>query len=97
MPNQYDYSLEFFDRFYRPEYSTILVVGDVSSEEVNALSEKYFGMWKRGDYQPEIPQEPEQTVTRYAHIQNANFPPYLSLNYKSPGFSIETKDNATLD
>lgn len=97
MPNQYDYSLEFFDRFYRPEYSTILVVGDVTSEEVNALSEKYFGMWERGSYEPEIPQEPTQTATRYAHIQNANFPPYLSLNYKSPGFSNETVDIAALD
>jgi len=97
MPNQYDYSLEFFDRFYRPEYSTILVVGDVTSEEVNALSEKYFGMWERGSYQPEVPQEPEQSSTRYAHVQNANFPPYLSLNYKSPGFSTDAKDNAALD
>lgn len=97
MPNQYDYSLEFFDRFYRPEYSTILVVGDVTSEEVNALSEKYFGMWERGSYQPEIPEETTQTTTRYAHVQNHNFPPYLSLNYKSPGFSNETLDNAALD
>jgi zinc protease len=31
MPNQYDYSLEFFNRFYRPEYSTIIVVGDVTA------------------------------------------------------------------
>ena len=28
MPTLYDYSLEFFDRYYRPEYVTILVVGD---------------------------------------------------------------------
>ena len=29
MPNQYDYSLKFFDRYYRPEYTTIVVAGDV--------------------------------------------------------------------
>lgn len=74
-----------------------MVVGDVTSEEVDALSEKYFGMWERGSYAPEIPQEPTQTTTRYAHIQNANFPPYLSLNYKSAGFSNETIDVAALD
>ncbi|MBL0096488.1 MAG: insulinase family protein [Bacteroidetes bacterium] len=33
MPNQYEYSIEFFKRFYRPEYATILVVGDVTSEK----------------------------------------------------------------
>jgi len=46
MPNQYQYSLKFFDRYYRPEYSTIVVVGDVTAEKVNMLAEKYFGKWK---------------------------------------------------
>ncbi|MCB0744796.1 MAG: insulinase family protein, partial [Ignavibacteriae bacterium] len=40
MPNQYDYSLEFFKRYYRPEYCTIVVVGDVTPEQVVSLSEK---------------------------------------------------------
>jgi zinc protease len=96
MPNQYDYSLRFFDRFYRPEYTTILVVGDVTPQQVNQLAEKYFGDWKRGNYTPRIPVEPEQTETRYAHVQNTNFPPYLSLNFKSPEFNPEVKDNAAL-
>src|SRR5204863_7679439 len=29
MPNQYGYSLEFYNRFYRPEYTTIILVGDL--------------------------------------------------------------------
>ncbi len=96
MPNQYDYSLKFFDRFYRPEYTTILVVGDVTPERVEQLTEKYFGQWEQGDYQPDIPEEPEQTETRYAHVQTGNYPPYLSLNYKSPAFDPRSKDNAAL-
>ncbi len=32
MPNQYEYSLSFFDRFYRPDNSALLVVGDVQPE-----------------------------------------------------------------
>ena len=97
MPNQYDYSLTFFQRFYKPEYCTILVVGDVKPEQVNKLAEQYFGSWKRGNYKPEIPQDPEQKETRYAHIENPNFPPFLQLNYKSPAFNDKTKDNAALD
>jgi len=96
MPNQYEYSLTFFDRFYRPEYSTILVVGDVTPEMVNGFAEKYFGNWERGSYIPEIPLEPEQTETRFAHIQNAHFPPYISLNYKSPAFDPDNKESASL-
>src|SRR5687768_18110486 len=30
---QYEYSLSFFRRFYRPENSTLLVVGDVKPED----------------------------------------------------------------
>ena len=97
MPNQYDYSLTFFDRFYRPEYSTILVIGDAMPEQVNMLAEKYFGDWKTGNYVPQIPVEPDQKQTRYAHVKAPNFPPYIQLNYKSPAFSIKTKDCAALE
>ncbi|WP_187263042.1 M16 family metallopeptidase [Pontibacter beigongshangensis] len=97
MPNQYDYSLKFFDRFYRPEYTTIIVVGDVTPERVNALSEEYFGSWERGSYQPDIPVEPKQARTRHAHVKQTGFPPYLSLNYKGPAFSDKNKDLPALN
>src|SRR5690242_9513444 len=57
MPNQYKYSLKFFERYYRPEYTTILVVGDVQAKATRALVDKFWGEWKRGSYQPEIPKE----------------------------------------
>jgi zinc protease len=97
MPNQFDYSLEFFKRFYKPEYTTILVVGDVKSDQVNQLAEKYFGEWERGTYQAAIPTQKEQLETRYTHLKQENFPPYLSLNFKSPAYDAQSKDNAALD
>ena len=97
MPNQYEYSLEFFRRFYRPEYSTIIVVGDVTPEQVQALSEKYFSAWKRGDYVSQIPTEPAQTAPRYVHIQKPGFPPFLDLNFKGPAFSDKEIDMPALD
>ena len=96
MPNQYQYSLKFYKRFYRPEYCTIVVVGDVTQEKVNALSEKYFGKWQRGDWAPEIPTEPEQKETRFTHVKNGETLPFLSLNYKGPGFSDKTIDIPSL-
>lgn len=97
MPNQYEYSLSFFDKFYRPEYCTVLVVGDVTHEQVMKLSEKYFSNWKRGKYSAEIPVEPPQSETRYTHVKNGDVPPVLSLNFKGPGFSVDNIDLPVLD
>lgn len=97
MPNQYNYSMKFFDRFYRPEYCTILVTGDVTPEQVKGLSEKYFGNWKKGSYTADIPVEPPQNGTRYTHIKNGDVPPVLSLNFKGPAFSDTEKDGPALD
>jgi zinc protease len=97
MPNQYDYSLTFFDRFYRPEYTTIIVVGDVKQADVNRYAEKYFGNWKRGNYKPSIPQDAPQKETRFAHIKNTGFPPYVGLYFKGPAFSDKAIDLPALN
>ncbi|MCX6998110.1 MAG: pitrilysin family protein, partial [Kiritimatiellaeota bacterium] len=97
MPDQYDYSLEFFRRFYRPEHTTIIVVGSVTPGKVDALAARYFGAWPRGQYASRIPPEPAQSEARYTHVPQAGFPPFLSLNYKGPAFSDTDMDVPTLD
>src|SRR2546426_11390867 len=57
MPNQYNYSLQFYNRFYRPEYTTIVLVGDVNRDQTAALTKKYFGEWKHGSYVPDRSEE----------------------------------------
>ena len=98
MPNQYAYSLEFYKRFYRPEYTTILIVGDVTRERALELTKKYFGGWKHGSYVPDIPAEPPQTESRTAHV---DWPsptlPWLAIAFKGPAYSDDTKDKAALD
>jgi zinc protease len=98
MPNQYQYSLEFYKRYYRPEYTTVVVVGDVTQARALELTKKYFGDWKRGNYVPQIPTEPEQTEARTAHI---DWPtptnPYLAVAFRGPAYSDEKKDKAALD
>jgi zinc protease len=97
MPNQYSYSLEFFDRYYKPEYSTVIVVGDVTHNKVVELSEKYFGEWQPGAYNSIVPEEPVQKETRAVHLQDASVPPVLSLNYKGPAFNDSGVDSPALD
>jgi len=97
MPNQYEYSLKFYKRFYRPEYCTVVAVGDITQDKVNALAEKYFWKWERGNYVADIPVEPTQQETRYTHIKNGDTPPYISLNFKGPAFSDNSVENPALD
>ena len=98
MPNQYDYSLKFFDRYYRPEYTTILVVGDVKPKPVRQAVEKYWGEWKHGSYKPQIPAETPQEAPRTAHV---DWPsptlPMLEIAFKSPAYSDTNRDSAALD
>ena len=98
MPNQYAYSLEFYKRFYRPEYTTVLLVGDVTRERALEMTKKYFGGWAHGSYAPSIPAEPAQTASRTAHVDWASPTlPWLAVGFKGPAYSDETKDKAALD
>lgn len=98
MPNQYAYSLEFYKRFYTPEYATVLLVGDVTRERALELTKTYFGGWARGSYKPEIPAEPPQTAPRSAHV---DWPsptlPWVAVAFKGPAYSDESKDKPALD
>ncbi|HKR02774.1 MAG TPA: pitrilysin family protein, partial [Pyrinomonadaceae bacterium] len=98
MPNQYDYSWQFYNRYYRPEYTTVVVVGDVQRQQILGMVNKYFGDWKRGNYVPQIPSEPAQDAPRQAHV---DWPsptlPYLVVAYRGPAYSDESKDKAALD
>jgi zinc protease len=98
MPNQYDYSLQFFQRFYRPEYTTVIIVGDVTRERALELTKKYWSDWKRGDYKADIPDEPPQNEARTAHIDwDAPTLPHLVVAFHAPRYSDQSKEFAALD
>jgi len=98
MPNQYEYSLKFFDRYYRPEYTTIVVAGDVDAKQIRALVDKFWGNWKRGNYHPDIPVEPVQQGPRE---NNIDWPsptlPLIEIAFHGPAYSDTDKDWAALD
>ena len=98
MPNQYEYSQEFFKRFYRPEYTTVVLVGDVTQARALDLTKKYLGEWKRGDYTAKIPAEPKQTEPRKAHIDWPSLTlPIVAVAFRGPAYSDVDKDKMALD
>jgi zinc protease len=98
MPNLYDYSRQFFSRYYRPEYTTIIVAGDVTPERVRPLVEKYWGNWKRGDFRPQVPNENVQNEPKEARL---DWPtptlPWIAVSFHGPAYSDTRKDQAALD
>jgi len=98
MPNQYDYSWEFYKRYYRPEYTTIVLVGDVKREQALAMVKKYFGDWKRGNYTPEIPREDDQKEPRENHVDwPSETLPLVYVAFRGPAYSDNQKDKTALD
>ena len=98
MPMMYDYGLRFFDRYYRPEYTTVSIIGDITGEEALPLVRKYWGGWERGTYAPEIPPEPPQDAPKEVeHLFHAPTLPIASISFHAPAYDDELIDSAVLD
>ena len=98
MPEHYDYSVEFYDRYYRPENCFIVVVGDFDPTDRERLAEQYYGLWEPGDFEPTISGEPPQTEERTAEITWPNPTlPWMTIAYHAPAFSDETIDMPAMD
>lgn len=98
MPNQYAYSKVFFDRWYRPEYTTIIVVGDVNDAAVKPMVEKYWGQWAHGTYKADIPREPAHDKARRNHVDwPTDTLPMVVVAHRNSGYLDDVKDHAALD
>jgi zinc protease len=99
MPNQYAYSKVFFDRWYRPERTTIIVAGDVEPRKAIAMVEKYWSKWQRGSYKSEVPAEPARTGKGavYRHVPWATPTlPMVMVAFHAPAFSDKNREQAAL-
>jgi zinc protease len=98
MPNEYEYSKLFFQRWYRPQFTTVIVAGDVTPEQVLPMVEKYWGNWKAGETKPaEIPDEPEPRAPQYVHVPwSSDTLPWVTVGYLGPAFDENSKDLAAM-
>ena len=93
MPEGYDYSHAFFQRYYRPENATVVIAGDVEPERTLDLVERYFGGWAPGAEPAEIPQEPAPQGPVYEHVDwPSETPPWVVVAFHGPG-AYPTPDN----
>jgi zinc protease len=98
MPNQFAYSRQFFDRYYRPDNVILLVVGDVTPGQVMPLVEQHYGAWTAGPARPAVPSEPPQTREKRATVpwKGASLPMLLA-GFHVPAFSPTDIDWAAIE
>jgi zinc protease len=99
MPNEYAYSKVFFERWYRPQYTTVIIAGDVAPDRVLPLVEKYWGGWKAGTAAPAaIPPEPPPDGPQYVHVPwTSDTLPWVTVAFPGPAFDENGKDSAAVE
>jgi len=98
MPNQIAYGQKFFQQFYKPEYVSLVIVGDVDPEATMEMVEKHWGNWQKGDFVSEIAPEPKQEAAKYVHEKFDGLPGHwLLVSYKGSDWQPKKKDRAALD
>ena len=98
MPQQYDYSLRFFTRWYRPDNAALVVVGDVDPEAVFGLARRRWEAWRAGAATLVTPVEPEQDAERVAHVPwSTPTLPLIALAFHAPAFDAEDVRGRALD
>jgi|WetSurMetagenome_2_1015567.scaffolds.fasta_scaffold41736_2 zinc protease len=92
MPEGYDYSISFRDRYYRPENCVLLLSGDFDRARAEQLIRKYYSPWKRGYVPPQIKPEPPQKAPREATVAFLGRTlPILTVAWKGPAWSATDK------
>lgn len=98
MPGHYDFSLEFFRQWYRPDNAFVVVTGDVRPEDVIDLAGRHWGSWSGSAAGVEVPEEPPQTEERRARVA---WPtptlPLATLAWRVPAFRADDVDARALD
>jgi len=98
MPDQMEYSKQFFNRWYRPEKTSVIIVGDVDPEATFDLVERYWGSWARGDYGVDVPVEPPLEGPVYEHIRwEGPTQPWLFMAFRGPALDPTGKDMPAMD
>jgi zinc protease len=81
-------AIDFYGKYYAPNNAVLVIAGDVTTEEVKALAEKYYGPLPRKDVGPrQRLQEPEAYAPRRVTLASEFVDqPSVSRIYQAPSF-----------
>jgi zinc protease len=78
-----DHLVQYYNTYYKPNVSYLVIVGDISLKQAKKDAEKYFGSWERGDVPKQEYQFPNKNVgTRVALVHKDNaVQSYINITY----------------
>ncbi|MBS1153457.1 MAG: Peptidase, (Pitrilysin) family, partial [Myxococcaceae bacterium] len=95
MPTRYEYSKEFFKRWYTPDNTMLFIVGEFDDAKAMTLVETHYGSWDRKSASIVVPAEPPQDAARTATVTWTNQTlPRHGLYWHTPAASVKTSDAA---
>jgi zinc protease len=98
MPKAYDYSRQFFKRWYTPDNTTLVIAGDIDAPETLALVKKHYSDWKGKTAEVKILPEPQQTKERRVDMKwDTETSPRMLVAYHTPAQDLSRKDAAVQD
>jgi zinc protease len=84
---------EFYDRWYAPNNATLVVVGDVTAQEVHKLALQHFGPLKGKALPPrKITEEPPQRGPQQLTVRAPAELPYVLMAYRAPALRDPEKE-----
>ncbi len=96
MPNSFRSGEAFYETWYRPNNSVVIVSGDVEAENVFRLVEKAYGSWRQGAV-PEMPDVAPLKGPKYGHVDwSSQVPPRITQAYMIPPFVPGSTEAAIL-
>jgi zinc protease len=92
MPTRYEYAQRFFRRYYTPDDTTLIVIGDFDEAALDALVDRHYGGWRGRRDRPRIPAEPEPTGGRRDLPWAGSSPPRMMVGWRVPQFVREGRE-----
>ncbi|HEY2933465.1 MAG TPA: pitrilysin family protein [Acidobacteriota bacterium] len=94
MPNEYRAAVQFYNQYYRPNNAVLTVAGDVKTQEIFDVAQRYYGAWEAKP-QPKLPlPEPAEGPKRNHVPWSADVPPQVHMAYRVPAFKTGDKETA---
>ncbi len=89
-------ALAFYRRHYAPNNAVLIVVGDITAEQLKPLAEKYYGTIPARDIAPRMrPQEPPQLAARRVVLKDARVrQPSWSRSFLAPSENAGASEHA---
>ena len=89
-------ALDWYGHWYAPNNATLVIVGDVTAEQVRPLAEKYYGVIPKKDVPQRMrPQEPAQFAPRRVVMESSKVQQgQWSRQYQAPSYRLDPDKDA---